>query len=180
MGRAAELARAPCHEESSLKEPFVSFDKFDLDNPIADREEIARVNPHRFELALLDAVVYIDDLHAVAYKDVGDDEFWVRGHFPGMPLMPGVLVVETAAQLVCFYTSRQHLRATNYLGLGGLDNVKFRAPVRPGDRLVVMLKRTRFRKNVMVVTEFQGFVNQQICAEGVIKGSVLPPPEELR
>ena len=62
------------------------------------------------------------------------------------------------------------------MGLGGLDNIKFRGPVVPGDRLVVMLKRGRVRHNVMFTAEFQGFVKDNLVVDGIIKGVVLNEP----
>lgn len=157
-----------------LKEPLVGFDEYDLNQIVADRAAIDAINPHRFELALLDAVVFIDDERSVAYRDVRSDDFWTRGHFPQLPLMPGVLVAETAAQLTCYIAGYHKLRGDGLLGLGGLDDCRFRAPVRPGDRLVVQVRIKRKRPNVMIVTEFQAYVGQTLCAEGIIKGTVLP------
>lgn len=75
--------------DNRLKKPIVDFSKFDLNKVLVDRDGILDVNPHRFEMALLDGVLYVDDDSAVGFKDVREDEFWVRGHFPGRPLMPG-------------------------------------------------------------------------------------------
>src|SRR5438270_9522228 len=76
----------------------------DLRQVVADREAIRRVNPQRHEMEQLTAIVLLDlGRHLVAgYKDVGADEFWVPGHLPNYPLLPGVLVCEAAAQL-CSY-----------------------------------------------------------------------------
>ena len=59
------------------------------------------------------------------------------------------------------------------MGLGGLEEVRFRSPVVPGDRLLVMLRKTRFRKGFVIFTEFQAYVGETLCAEGVIKGAML-------
>src|SRR5215210_3938369 len=70
-----------------------------------DLEAIRRGNPQRFEMEQLSAIIHLDrDAHVIAgYKDVRPDEFWVRSHLPGRPLMPGVLICEAAAQLCGFY-----------------------------------------------------------------------------
>ena len=80
------------------KEFLVDLDQIDMENIIADRDEIARLNPQRFEMEQLSAVVYLDEenMTVVGYKDVTEDEFWVRGHMPNMPLMPGVMQLEAA------------------------------------------------------------------------------------
>jgi 3-hydroxyacyl-[acyl-carrier-protein] dehydratase len=75
--------------------------EYDLNTVIADIEEIRRWNMQRFEMEQLTAIVHEDAARGlcVGYKDLTRDEFWVRGHFPIVPLMPGVLMCEAAAQL---------------------------------------------------------------------------------
>ncbi len=158
-----------------MKDLIVDFSEFDENRPIFSRQEIEQLIPHRFELSLLDGVLF-EDLEGgrcVGYCDVTDDAFWVRGHFPNLPLMPGVLICETAAQLCSFFASRSHLIDFKVIALGGLDEVRFRAPVRPGDRLVTMLRREKVRPNVMIVGNFQCFVRQQLACEGTLRGVVL-------
>ena len=71
--------------------------QYDYDNPLFDLEEIRRINPQRHEMEQLTAVVHVDEEKEglVGYKDVTDEEFWARGHMPGFPLMPGVILCET-------------------------------------------------------------------------------------
>ena len=83
--------------------PQAHFDLATLPGQVlADQDAIRRCNPQRFEMEQLDAIVHLDTEASiiVGYKDVRHDEFWVRGHMPGYPLMPGVLMCEAAAQLV--------------------------------------------------------------------------------
>jgi 3-hydroxyacyl-[acyl-carrier-protein] dehydratase len=157
-----------------LNLPFVDFSEFSYDNVIADQKVIFEHNPHRFEMALLDGILLIDDLRAVGYMDVARDAFWVRGHFPQHPVMPGVLICESAAQLTCFFSSYNKIRGDGVMGLGGLEGCRFRSQVVPGDRLTTMLRIKKFRQNMLIVTEFQAFVGQRLCAEGEIKGAMLP------
>src|SRR6266404_1113863 len=90
----------------------------DLNHVIADQEAIRKVNEQRFEMEQLTAIVHIDqeNLLVVGYKDVRDDEFWVRGHMPAYPLLPGVLMCEASAQLCSYYTMTQHVIAGDFLG----------------------------------------------------------------
>src|SRR5258708_5426653 len=89
--------------------PEVHFDisQVDYSRVVADKEAIRLLNPQRFEMEHLDAIVYIDsEKHLiVGYKDVRSDEFWVRGHMPQYPLLPGVVMCEAAAQICSYYTS---------------------------------------------------------------------------
>ena len=110
----------------------------------------------------------------IGYKDVTDDEFWVRGHFPGVPLMPGVMMCEAAAQLSSYYSQRYNLLDAQVVGFGGLEEVRFREPVVPGDRLVIAVERIRVRPRAMIVCRFQGLVRENIVVDGIIKGVPLP------
>ncbi len=150
--------------------------EYDLDTVMADIHEIRRWNRQRFEMEQLTAIVHEDQSRGlcVGYKDVTPDEFWVRGHFPGVPLMPGVLMCEAAAQLSSYYTQRRNLLDAEVVGFGGLEEVRFREPVRPGDRLVIAVERVRVRPKAMIVCRFQGLVRESIVVDGVIKGVPLP------
>lgn len=137
------------------------------------RDEILQVNPHRFEMMLLDGILYLGEGTAVGYLDIQEDAFWVRGHFPQRPIMPGVLICESAAQLSSYFALTTGLVETGMVGLGGLESIRFRAPVAPGDRLVLMLKKGKARRNAMFSADFQGFVDQNLVADGTIKGVAL-------
>lgn len=152
------------------KDPFVSFSDFAYDNIVISKEEIFQVNPHRFEMMLLDGILLVNDDFAVGFKDLTDDEFWIRGHFPHRPLMPGVLMCECAAQLSSYFAVVKGIVTDRMVGLGGLEEVRFRGPVIPGDRLTVMLKKGKVRKNVIFKAAFQGYVDETLVVDGVIKG----------
>lgn len=150
--------------------------EYDLDRVIADIHEIRRWNMQRFQMEQLTAIVHEDQARGlcVGYKDVTPDEFWVRGHFPSMPLMPGVLMCEAAAQLSSYYTQKFNLLDAKLIGFGGLEEVRFREPVVPGDRLVIAVERVRVRPRAMIVCRFQGLVRESIVVDGIIKGVPLP------
>ena len=150
--------------------------EYDLEAVLADIEEIRRWNMQRFEMEQLTAIVHEDVPRGlcVGYKDVGSDEFWARGHFPSMPLMPGVLMCEAAAQLSSYFASKYNLLEAEVIGFGGLEDVRFREPVVPGDRLVIAVERIRVRPIAMIVCRFQGLVRDSIVVDGVIKGVPLP------
>lgn len=158
------------------KELIVELSKLDFDNPIADIEDIRAKNPQRFEMEQLTAIVYEDnDKHiCVGYKDISKDEFWVRGHMPGMPLMPGVVMLEAAAQLCSYYVQKHDMLGSPMVGFGGLEDVRFRDPVVPGSRLILMCELSKIRRGRMLVSRFQGVVGEAIAVEGVIKGIPIP------
>ena len=155
---------------------LVDLSQVDFDRPIATLDEIRRINPQRFEMEQLTAVVHVDerDYACVGYKDITDHEFWVRGHMPGLPLMPGVVMLESIAQLCSFVTQRYDLLGAEMVGFGGLEDVRFRDTVLPGDRLIVMCKLEKVRRGRMIVCKFQGVVKDRIVVEGTLKGIPIP------
>src|SRR5215216_3724462 len=124
----------------------------DLSRVVASREQLREYNPQRDDMEQLDAIVFVDrDQHLIiGYKDVRDDEFWVRGHMPGFPLMPGVLMCEAAAQLVSYYVTLAGLKVSDFIAFGGMENVRFRGTVRPGDRLILAGKGVRINRRQTV------------------------------
>lgn len=157
------------------KDPIVSFNDFDENQLVADVAEVEKHIPHRHQMRLIDGILFecAETMRCVGVRTVRDDEFWVSGHFPGKPIMPGIVACECAAQVSAYYASKFKLFG-GVMGLGSLDSVKFRGPIRPGDRLILMIARERFRKNMLFKSQFQIFVNQTLVTEGIIKGVPLP------
>ena len=143
----------------------------DLSRVVASRPEIERVNPQRFEMEQLTAIVYMDpSQHLIAgYKEISAEEFWVRGHMPNYPLMPGVLMCEAAAQLCSYYIMVNGLMQGDFLGFGGMENVRFRGPVRPGDRLVLIAKGIKMHRR-QCIFNVQGFVGSTMVFHADIIG----------
>ncbi|MEX0741972.1 MAG: 3-hydroxyacyl-ACP dehydratase FabZ family protein, partial [Phycisphaeraceae bacterium] len=125
---------------------FIDLEQVDFDNPIAGVKEIEAVNPQRGDMRHLDAVVSFDAEAniGVGYKDVRPDEFWVPGHIPDRPLLPGVLMIEAAAQFSAYLMKLKRPEA-GFIGFVGCDNVKFRSQVTPPGRLVMVAREKQFR-----------------------------------
>ena len=100
---------------------LIDLSTLDLNKSIVDIETIRAIIPHRYEMEQLSGIVKFDPEQGiiVGYKDVSPNEFWVRGHIPGRPLMPGVLMLEAAAQLCTYYYKKLH-RMTDSLVLAVL------------------------------------------------------------
>ena len=161
------------------KDLILEFSEYDLNHVVADTEEIRRYNPQRYEMEQLTAICHADWQKGVCvgYKDLGPNEFWVRGHMPGMPLMPGVIMCEAAAQLASYFSHRYKLME-GVIGFGGLEEVRFRGMVRPGDRFVIVIRMLKLRRSIMTC-EFQCFVNQNMVCQGILKGVALPPLDQV-
>ena len=160
----------------AAKELLFDLSLIDFDKLTADIHEIRKYNPQRYEMEQLTAIVYEDTERGVCvgYKDVRQDEFWVRGHMPGMPLMPGVVMLEGAAQLCSYFTQRHNMLGAAMVGFGGLEEVRFRDPVVPGDRVVFICSLTKVRLGRMIISRFQGVVRGNVVVEGIIKGIPIP------
>lgn len=148
----------------------------DLDRVIADLDEIRQYIPQRDAMEQLSAIVYDDPEAGIVagYSDQTENEFWVSGHMPGMPLMPGVMMCETAAQLCTYQVQRHGAMKVEMMGFGGLDKVRFRGIVRPGDRLLMVCKRIALRPGAMIRSAFQGFVGESLICEGELVGVSIP------
>lgn len=154
----------------------------DFSQCVADRELIRRVNPHRHEFELLTAVVLIDPGKkiAIGYKDVEPTEFWCRGHFPGKPVMPGVLMLEAAAQLCNYYTVTEKVVDEDALmGLGGFEDVRYYRPVTPGNRLVIVGEGLRMNRR-MTKCKATGYVGNERAFEAVVIGVPIGKISDLK
>lgn len=149
---------------------LIDLTDLDLNTVLFDTAEIEATNPHRGHMRMLDAVVHHshDMTRAIAYKDIGEDEFWVAGHIPGRPLFPGVLMVEAAAQLSSFMSIRKWPEI-KFLGFAGVDDVKFRGQVVPGDRLYILSKAVNWRPRRFICA-CQGVVNGKLVFEAIVTG----------
>lgn len=160
----------------TAKELLLDLSQIDFDKPTADIHEIRKYNPQRYEMEQLTAIVFedVERKICVGYRDITDQEFWVRGHMPGMPLMPGVVMLEGAAQMCSYFVQRYDLLGAPMVGFGGLEEVRFRDPVVPGDRIVFICSLTKVRRGRMIISRFQGVVKENVVVEGVIKGVPIP------
>ncbi len=142
-----------------------------LEKVVFDQEAIRQSNPQRGDMEHLNGIVYANPElgRIIGYKDVRPDEFWVAGHIPGRPLLPGVLMIEAGAQLASFYT-RRFVGWKNFIGFGGVDDCKFRQQVAPGCRMYIIGQKL-WERHHRIQCRVQGIVNGSITFEAAITGT---------
>ncbi len=147
-------------------------------NTVLDIRKLSRILPHRYPMLLVDRVVEIQgDKRAVGIKNVTINEPFFQGHYPGTPIMPGVLVVEAMAQLSGVLIG-QNLEHTGKLAvLMSLDHVKLRKPVTPGDQLVMEVEAIRVRSRIAHM-RCRAFVAQELAAEAEVKFMLVDDEQE--
>ncbi|MCH7527146.1 MAG: beta-hydroxyacyl-ACP dehydratase [Planctomycetes bacterium] len=144
---------------------------------VYDRSQLYDRLPQRHEFVQLDAVVHLDHEagEAVAYRDVGEDEWWCRGHVPGRPLLPGVLMLEAGAQLAAFMEKYSDPSFPGFVGFGGVDDCKFRKTVTPPSRLWLLCRRVDARSR-RTISDVQGVVDGVLVFEARVTGLIMPNP----
>lgn len=156
-------------------DPLIDLSTIDTNNVAVSKEDILTLNPQRDEWEQVDRIVMVDleDGLGVGIKSQREDEFWTSGHIPGRPIMPGVLMIEMAAQISSvIYHLKFETGGKKFFGFGGVSNVKFRGTVEPGDDLVIVVKAKALRSR-MAIFDTQGFVGDKLVFEGEVTGLVM-------
>jgi 3-hydroxyacyl-[acyl-carrier-protein] dehydratase len=129
--------------------------------------EIMNRLPHRYPFLLVDRILDLQEDRVVGLKNVTYNEPFFQGHFPQEPVMPGVLILEAMGQVAAMMVL--HLPGSEHLApyLTGVDQAKFRRPVRPGDQLITEARAERFRRRVGKVS-VRATVEGELAAEAVL------------
>lgn len=130
-----------------------------------NREQIMEIMPHRDAMLLLDEAFSQGEGNACGAYTVRGDEWFLRGHFPGNPVVPGVILCEIMAQTACALLSDQMKGKTPYYA--GIDGAKFRRMVRPGETIETSVQLKRQKLNVYVIAG-EARVDGQMAASGIL------------
>ena len=142
--------------------------------PPFDGETIRKIIPHRYPFLLVDRVLeFTPEGEILGYKNVTMNEPFFQGHFPGKPIMPGVLIIEALAQLGAVFILSKPENHGRLAFLLGVDGAKFRRPVVPGDRLDLKLTDLRIKTSFGKVHGIAS-VNGQVAAEVDISFALAP------
>lgn len=151
------------------------------ENEIIDINEIMGMIPHRYPFLLVDKIVEFEPgERAIGLKNVTMNEPHFMGHFPGAPIMPGVLIVEALAQTagLVVIKSMTETAKDKMVYFMTIDNARFRKPVVPGDHLYLHVEKIQSRGSVW---KFKGYgkVGDKICAEAVFSAMIADKDKEL-
>ncbi len=151
-------------------QPLIPPELWNTGNAVLDKARIRELIPQRFEMEHLDGIGYIDTENGLVagWKDVRDDEFWVRGHLPGRPLLPGIVMLEALAQLTSVATKLAY-PGDGFFGFGGIEGCKFRLSVTPGQRLTLLANRVDLRLR-RAIYDTQGWLDGRLVVEARITG----------
>ena len=138
-----------------------------------NKEEIKEIIPQREPFLMIDEVEeYVPGESCTAYKNVSEDEYYFKGHFPGNPIMPGVLIVESLAQTgAVAILSMEENKGKNAL-FGAIDKIRFKKQVVPGDRLKLEVKIIK-RKGPIGIGEAIATVDGKVAAKGELTFAVV-------
>ncbi len=146
---------------------------FKGDLKMLNKEEIKNIIPQREPFLMIDEVEeFVPGESCTAYKNVSADEYYFKGHFPGNPIMPGVLIVESLAQTgAVAILSMEENKGKNAL-FGGIDKIRFKKQVVPGDRLKLEVKIIK-RKGPIGIGEAIATVDGKVAAKGELTFAIV-------
>ncbi|MBW4470768.1 MAG: 3-hydroxyacyl-ACP dehydratase FabZ [Stenomitos rutilans HA7619-LM2] len=133
-------------------------------------EEIQKLLPHRYPFSLVDRIIkYVPGKFAVGIKNVTFNEPHFQGHFPGRPIMPGVLIVEAMAQVGGVVLTQMADVQSGLFMFAGIDKVRFRQPVVPGDQLIMTVELLSVKRRRFGTMQGRAEVDGRLVAEGELK-----------
>lgn len=143
-----------------------------------ESQEIQKIIPHRYPFLLVDRILELEDgKRAVGLKNVSGNEPFFQGHFPGYPVMPGVLIMEALAQVGAVILLKMPEYAGHIALFAGLEDVRFRRQVIPGDQLRLEVELLKLKRG-LGVAQGKAYVGENLAAEGTLKFAVGPKLED--
>jgi 3-hydroxyacyl-[acyl-carrier-protein] dehydratase len=145
-----------------------------VNETIIPLEEIHKLLPHRYPFSLVDRIIkYVPGKLAVGIKNVTFNEPHFQGHFPGRPIMPGVLIIEAMAQVGGIVLSQIEEMPDGLFMFAGIDKVRFRRPVVPGDQLIMTVELLCTKRRRFGWMQGRAEVDGQLVAEGELMFSLV-------
>lgn len=152
----------------------MTTDSETLDSQILTVEQIHELLPHRYPFALVDRILeYVPGERAVGLKNVTFNEPYFPGHIPGRPLMPGVLQIESMAQVGGTILMQIPELKGKFFAFAGIDKVRFRRPVVPGDQLIMKVELLALKRNRIAKMQGTGEVDGQLAVQAEMLFSLI-------
>jgi UDP-3-O-[3-hydroxymyristoyl] N-acetylglucosamine deacetylase/3-hydroxyacyl-[acyl-carrier-protein] dehydratase len=146
--------------------------------PVYDINGIKALLPHRFPILLVDKIIHQEDKVVIGVKNVTGNEHFFEGHFPGMPIMPGVLQIEAMAQTGGILVMNQYPDPQNYTTLFlRIEKARFKRPVVPGDTLIMKMELLRPIRRGICEMQATGFVGDKVVTEAELVAQVRRKPD---
>ena len=143
-----------------------------MSDVIMTTAQVKELLPHREPFLFIDAVTHMDETHVEAYRDLRPDEAYFAGHFPGYPVLPGVLMVEAIAQAgILIVLATQEKLANRRTLFAAAEKVRFRRPVRPGERLLLRAEILASRAGVYKI-HGTASVGEELACDATVTGAL--------
>jgi 3-hydroxyacyl-[acyl-carrier-protein] dehydratase len=159
-----------------MGQPLVDLNALDLSRDVVTEDELRSILPHRGRFQLLDGICHFDPERklAIGYKDWAADAWWAGDHVPGNPIMPGVLMIEGAAQVATFVIKKTSgWEIDRFIGLAGLNDVRFRGMVVPPARIYFVSGDVRLSGRRLARMPAQAFCNGTMTLDLELLGAML-------
>ena len=158
-----------------MAETFVDLARLDPRRVIMTREDVYKILPQRHQFELIGGVLHLDRVaqEIVAFVDFQRDDWWVPGHLPGRPLVPGIVMMEAAAQTAALLMREvQGQWSSKFIGFGGVDGVRFRGMITPPARVYMIAKGGSYRSNLAKMP-IQGVMDGKLVFSGEVLGVLI-------
>jgi len=146
---------------------------------ILDVKRIQEIIPHRYPFLLVDRILSMDETKVVGLKNVTVNEPFFQGHFPGYPVMPGVLIIEAMAQTAGVFALSQSDKRGKIAYFATIQDAKFRKPVVPGDQLIMEIVFLKSRAKVVQVSGLATVAGETV-AEAQMMFAIVDPKEVVQ
>jgi 3-hydroxyacyl-[acyl-carrier-protein] dehydratase len=158
-----------------MPETSVDLSRLDLNKVVMTRAQVYQLLPQRYQFELIGGVLHLDPVvqEIITFVDFKKDDWWAAGHLPGRPLVPGIVMMEAAAQTAALLMREVQVSwRDKFIGFGGLDGVRFRGMITPPARVLMIAKGGSYRSNLAKMP-IQGVQDGKLVFSGEVLGVLI-------